>query len=488
MREQILPLQPLCVWRFFYDICKIPHTSHNLEKISEYIINFAKERGLSYVKDKAGNILIHKPATKGMEMRKGIIIQSHIDMVGQKTHNSSHNFSTDPLTIFVDNGWVRAKDTSLGADNGIGVAATLAILDNNEISHPEIEALFTTDEECGMEGATLLDKEFLKHSIMINTDSEEDNSAFIGCAGAIDFKASLNYTNEVCDIKGRAYKLTIRGLKGGHSGVDIHRGRGNANKLLVRFLNFCIQAYGIRISEIIGGDTRNAIPRYANAIVVVNENDCEDFLKEVTLFSRLYQSEYNIIDDAVLIDCQEVNMPIGILPMEFQRKFINVIDATPDGVERMIPGIEDTVETSSNLAIVNCKDGIAWVQILVRSTMNSRKYNYISSLWSLYSLVDAEVELFGDYPSWTPNLNSPILNIAKDFYKTSFGEDLKTKVMHAGLECGIISSLYPNLDMISIGPNMLHPHSPDERVEIASVEKFWNFLLGILKNSPEQSC
>ena len=484
MKEQILPLNPTCVWKFFYDICKIPHTSHNLDKISEYIVEFAKSKELSYSIDEAGNIVVYKPASKGMEKRKGMVVQAHIDMVGQKSHNSTHNFITDPLTICVENGWVKAVDTSLGADNGIGVAAILAILDSDSIEHPEIEALFTIDEECGMEGAALLYKEFLKHSIMINTDSEEDNSAFIGCAGAIDFKATLNYINEVCNIKGCAYKLTIKGLSGGHSGVDIHRGRANANKLLGRFLNFASQAYGIRIGEFNGGNTRNAIPRSAEAIVVVGERFNDDFLREVALFRKLFKHEYNLIENNIALTCEEVKMPKGILPVDFQKKFINVIEATPDGVERMIPGIEDTVETSSNLAIVCCNDGLVTIQILVRSTMASRKYNYISKLWSLYSLVDAEIELFGDYPSWTPNLDSPILNVAKDFYKECFGEELKTKVMHAGLECGVISSLYPKMDMISIGPNMLHPHSPDERVEIVSVEKFWNFLLGILKNSP----
>lgn len=484
MREQILSLRPQPVWNFFYEICKIPHTSHNLSKISEYIIDFAKDRGLKYSKDGAGNIVIIKAASEGMENKKGVVIQSHIDMVGQKRHSSAHNFLSDPLTIYVDNGWVRAVDTSLGADNGIGVAAMLAILDDNNIVHPKIEALFTLDEECGMEGAALLDKQLLRHSIMINTDSEEDNSAFVGCAGGIDFKASLNYINEVCNLDCLAYKLSIKGLNGGHSGVDIHRGRANAIKLLFRFLNFATQAYDIRIAEVQGGGTRNAIPRDAEAVIVVGELGRNDFLKEVELFRNLFCNEYNTIENDIDFTCEPTKIPKGILPYEFQRKFVNVIEATPDGVERMIPGFDNTVETSSNLAIVDCKDGSATIQILVRSTMSSRKYNYISKLWSLYSLVDAEIELFGDYPSWTPNLNSPILSVAKDFYQREFGEDLKTKVMHAGLECGIISSLYPNMDMISIGPNMLHPHSPDERVEIASVEKFWRFLLGILENSP----
>ena len=485
MKEQILPLKPECVWKFFYDICKIPHTSHNLEKISEYIIEFAKSKGLIFSKDSGGNILVYKPASKGMENKQGIVIQAHIDMVGQKRLNSTHNFATDPLTIYVEDGWVKAVDTSLGADNGIGVAAILAILNDNSIVHPEIEALFTLDEECGMEGATLLGKSLLRHSIMINTDSEEDDSAFIGCAGGIDFRATLNYINEVCDIDGEAYKLTLKGLSGGHSGVDIHRGRANANKLLFRFLNFTTQAYGIRIAEFIGGDTRNAIPRSAEATIVVEKKFNDDFLKEVFLFEKLFSHEYNLIENDISLTCEKVEMPRGLLPCDFQKRFVNVIEASPDGVERMIPGFENTVETSSNLAIVCCKNGVASVHILVRSTMASRKYNYISKLWSLFSLVDAEIELFGDYPSWSPNLNSPILNIAKEFYKQNFGRELKTKVMHAGLECGIISSLYPKMDMISIGPNMLHPHSPDERVEIASVEKFWNFLLGILENSPD---
>lgn len=488
MREQILSLKPYFVWKFFYDICKIPHTSHNLTKISEYIIEFAKERNLSYAKDSAGNIVIKKPASFGMESNKSLVVQAHIDMVGQKHPHSSHNFLTDPLTIFVDNGWVTAKDTTLGADNGIGVAAILAILDAEDIAHPEIEALFTLDEECGMEGAALLDKEILKSSIMINTDSEEEDSAFIGCAGGIDFRATISYPNELCSLEGRAYRLILKGLNGGHSGVDIHRGRANANKLLFRFLNFTMQAYGIRLSEAHGGDTRNAIPRFAEAVVVVSENYCSDFLNEVELFKKLYKHEYSNIENDIVFFAEEVVMPKAIMPIDIQKKFISAIEATPDGIERMIPDINDTVETSSNLAIVNCHDGKAWAQVLVRSTLASRKYNKISMLWSLFSLIDAEIEIFGDYPGWTPNLNSPILSVAKDCYRNSFGEELKTKIMHAGLECGIISSLYPGMDMISIGPKMLYPHSPDERVEIASVDKFWNFLLEIIKNSPKKSC
>lgn len=486
MREQILPLEPSCVWKFFYDICKIPHTSHNLDKISDYIINFANSRGLQYAKDSAGNIVVIRPASKGMEDKKSIIVQAHIDMVGQKGHYSSHDFINDPLTIYVDNGWVRATDTSLGADNGIGVAAMLAILEDDSIALPEVEALFTLNEECGMEGVALLDKNMLKSSIMINTDSEEDDSAFIGCAGAIDFNASMSYINEVCNLKGKAYRLVIKGLSGGHSGVDIHRGRANANKLMFRLLNLLSQVYEIRVSEVIGGDTRNAIPRSAEAVVVVEESVCNEFTSEVTLFAKLYRKEYESVDNGIAIEISETDMPIGVLPIDFQNSFLNVIEATPDGVERMIPGFDNTVETSSNLAVVNCCSGAAKIQILVRSTMSSRKYDMVSKLWSLYSLVDADIELVSDYPAWEPNFNSPILDVAKSFYRVNYGEELKTKIMHAGLECGVISSIYPNLDMISIGPNMLHPHSPHERVEIASVEKFWNFLLGIIKNSPKK--
>lgn len=483
-------LQPASLWKFFEEISSIPHTSHNLAAITEYLIAFAENRKLEYKKDSIGNIVVRKSATHGMETCKCVILQAHMDMVGQKNESVHHDFKTDPIKLKIEDGYVTAEGTTLGADNGIGLAAILAVLDSENLPHPDIEALFTVDEETGMYGVTYMDRSMLEGKIMINTDSEEVDKIFVGCAGGIDFKAHFLYDeNDAATLPPdmQILKIEIKGLNGGHSGVDIHYGRANANLLMFRFLKFLSEGYGVRICSVKGGDARNAIPREAVAYVAVYAADIEIITEEAGQYQTLYRNEYAGIDDAVCLTAGVADMEdAGMLPTAVQEKLINAVVATSDGVERMMPQMPNIVETSSCLSIIESKKGDVSVQVLVRSVSASRKYNRISVLGSLYSLAGAEVEIFGDYPGWMLPQSSPLLKVAKECYYERFGLIPETKIMHAGLECGIFSSVYPGVDIISIGPDLLFPHSPDEKVNIASVEKFWTFLCDILSEIPEK--
>lgn len=488
MKQEILSLEPTPLWEIFYEITQVPHTSHHLDDITKFIINFAEKHSLDYEKDSAGNIIIRKKATSGMSGRKGLILQAHMDMVGQKESDNTHDFEKDPIIPYIDGDWVTAKGTTLGADNGIGMAAILAVLGSKEISHPELEALFTVDEETGMFGANGLSRDSLKGTIMINTDSEVDDCIFIGCAGGIDFKAKFAYAEEtICNAEElKAFRITLGGLDGGHSGADIHLGRANSNKMIFRFLKFITEGYGARLSSVKGGDVRNAIPRETEAVIVLHKEDADDFTEEVKLFEQLYAQEYRGIEDGIFLKAGEVDMPQTIIPEDVEKRLISAVVATPDGVDRMIPGIPDVVETSSCLSIIQTSQDETFIQVMVRSTMASRKYSRISSLGSLYMLAGADIEIFGDYPGWVPNQKSPILKIAKACYKYNFGKEPIAKIMHAGVECGIISSICSKLDIISIGPNIVDPHSPAERVSISSVDKFWTLLNCLIKNIPEK--
>lgn len=485
-------LQPSSLWRFFEEISSIPHTSHDLAAITGYIVAFAENRNLDYRKDATGNIVIRKGATPGMESRRCVILQAHMDMVGQKNEDVCHDFKKDPLRLEIEDGFVTADGTTLGADNGIGMAAILAILDSSDISHPDIEALFTVDEETGMFGVTYMDRGMLKGTVMINTDSEESDKIFVGCAGGIDFKAHFPYDENKTSIPPsdmRIMKIELKGLNGGHSGVDIHMGRANANLLMFRFLKFISEGYGARICSVRGGNARNAIPREAVAYVAAYAADVDVIAEEAAQYQALYRNEYAGIDDVVCLTAGVVagDVAFRMLPVELQEKLVNAVVATPDGVERMMPQMPQIVETSSCLSIIDCNNGEATIQILVRSVSASRKYNRISVLGSLYSLAGAEIEVFGDYPGWMLPQSSPLLQTAKECYYKRFGVVPETKVMHAGLECGIFSSIYPGVDIISIGPDLLYPHSPDEKVNIASVAKFWTLLCDILVEIPEEN-
>jgi Xaa-His dipeptidase len=485
MKSEIAALQPEAVWRHFNAICEIPRPSGHLEKITQYILDFGKNLGLETLLDEAGNVLIRKPATPGMENRKPVVLQGHMDMVPQKNADKVHNFETDPINSYIDGNWVTADGTTLGADNGIGISSILAILESETLKHGPLEALFTYDEETGMYGALGLQPDLLQAEILLNTDSEQEGELYMSCAGGIDLAASFKYKDEPYIPENEiALKIVISGLKGGHSGVDIHLGRANANKLLFRFLKHAVQEYDARLAWVSGGNLRNAIPREAEAIITIPAEYKSDFLDEVTDFEALYIHEYGLIEDDLALTAEETELPDFLIPEPIQDDLINAVVGCRNGVARMIPGVPEVVETSSNLAIVRSSEGSIEVLILIRSSSESMKQALVSSLESVFLLAGAKVETSGDYPGWEPNLNSPVLKVAKDVHKKVLGFDPEVKIMHAGLECGIIGAAYPNLDMISFGPTIKYPHSPDERVNIASVEHFWNFLTNLVENIP----
>ena len=485
MKSEIETLQPEAVWRHFSAICKIPRPSGHLEKITQYILDFGKNLGLETILDEAGNVLIRKPATPGMENRKPVVLQGHMDMVPQKNADKVHNFETDPINSYIDGEWVTANGTTLGADNGIGISSILAILESETLKHGPLEALFTYDEETGMYGALGLQPDLLQAEILLNTDSEQEGELYMSCAGGIDLTASFRYKDEPYIPENEiALKIVISGLKGGHSGVDIHLGRANANKLLFRFLKHAVQEYDARLAWVSGGNLRNAIPREAEAVVTIPAEYKSDFLDEVADFEALYIHEYGLIEDDLTLTAEETGLPDFLIPEPIQDDLINAVVGCRNGAARMIPGVPGVVETSSNLAIVRSSEGSIEILILIRSSSESMKQALVSSLESVFLLAGANAETSGDYPGWEPNLNSPVLKVAKDIHKKVLGFDPEVKIMHAGLECGIIGATYPNLDMISFGPTIKFPHSPDERVNIASVEHFWNFLTNLIENIP----
>lgn len=418
MKSEIETLQPEAVWRHFSAICKIPRPSGHLEKITQYILDFGKNLGLETVLDEAGNVLIRKPATPGMENRKPVVLQGHMDMVPQKNADKVHNFETDPITSYIDGEWVTANGTTLGADNGIGISSILAILESETLKHGPLEALFTYDEETGMYGALGLQPDLLQAEILLNTDSEQEGELYMSCAGGIDLTASFRYKDEPYIPENEiALKIIVSGLKGGHSGVDIHLGRANANKLLFRFLKHAVQEYDARLAWVSGGNLRNAIPREAEAVVTIPAEYKSDFLDEVADFEALYIHEYGLIEDDLTLIAEETGLPDFLIPEPIQDDLINAVVGCRNGVARMIPGVPEVVETSSNLAIVRSSEGSIEVLILIRSSSESMKQALVSSLESVFLLAGAKVETSGDYPGWEPNLNSPVLKMAKMYIR-----------------------------------------------------------------------
>ncbi len=483
MATEIKNLTPANVWSYFYELTQIPRPSGQMSEITKYIEGFGKKLGLETLRDEVGNVLIRKPASKGCEQLKPIILQSHLDMVPQKNTDSNFDFSKDPVDAFIDNGWVRAKGTTLGADNGIGVAAIMAILADNNLKHGNIEGLFTVDEETGMDGAFGIKSGFLQGKTMLNLDSEQDRELFVGCAGGADVNVSFQYKedNEVPegDI---AIKISLTGLKGGHSGVDIHLGRANANKLMFRFLKDAVRNFGARLASIDGGSLRNAIPREAFAVITIPGDDCSAFWEIISDYRDLFNEEYAGVENQIIFEAEQVDLPGTLIPEEIQDDLINAIEGCQNGAIGMLTDFPDTVETSSNLAIVKSSQERIDIKILTRSSSESKKEAICSSLESIFSLAGAKVEIGGAYPGWDPNINSPILKVMTDVYQQKYNELPAVKVMHAGLECGIILSSIPDLDIVSFGPTIKHPHSPDEKVEIKSVEKFWHYLTAIIEN------
>ena len=485
--SDIRNLEPKAVWNYFHEITQIPRPSKFEQKMIEHMKEFGKKHNLETVVDNVGNVIIRKPATKGMENRKGVILQIHLDMVPQKNSDKKHDFKKDPIETVIDGEWVRANGTTLGADNGIGVASAMAILASKDIPHGPVEALFTIDEETGMTGVFGLKKGLLKGDILMNLDSEDEGELYVGCAGGIDVNVTKKYEEEKSPKGMSSFKITAKGLKGGHSGVDIALGRANSNKIMFRFLMQAESDFAIRLGEAVGGDLRNAIPRESYSIVMVAESKAKDFEKFVKGYEKMYKAEFSDTEPDLKFIAEKTDAPAKVMKKEDQYKIIRALFACPNGVQRMSQAMKGLVETSNNLAIVKCIGGKFEAYNLTRSSVDSAKDATAWKIAAVFQLIDAEVGLTGGYPGWNPNMNSPILKTMSGIYKDMFGKVPEIKAIHAGLECGLIAGVYPNLDMISFGPTIRYPHSPDEKANIASVGKFWDFLAGTLKHVPVKS-
>ena len=487
MSNEIVNLEPKLLWESFYKLTQIPRPSKKEMIAADAVADFGKSLGLETIRDEVGNVIIRKPATPGMENRKGIILQGHIDMVPQKNSDKVHDFEKDPIETYIEDGWVTANGTTLGADNGIGVAAGMAVLLSDDIEHGPVEILVTIDEETGMTGANELKPGILKGEILLNLDSEDEGELYVGCAGGTN--ANVKFTFKEYPFPSHnstAYKLGVTGLKGGHSGLDINIGRANANKLLFRFLKYAVSVLGVRISSIDGGSLRNAIPRESFAVIAVPEENKEQFLEDVKEFEATYKSEYSSTEPNLQMIAEVADNPDFVMNEVVQDDLINAIQACPNGVIRMSAEMEGLVETSTNMAIIKSDKDSVTVQCLLRSSVDSARDDLESTHESLFRLAGAEIMFDGQYPGWKPNPDSPILKTMQSVYQNKWGKIPDIKGIHAGLECGILGNAYPNWDMISFGPTIRFPHSPDEKVNIATVQKFWDFLVETLKNVPEK--
>lgn len=484
MNRNLAALKPALVWKHFAEIARIPHPSSHEEKIRAYVKDFAESRGLECREDEAHNVYVRKPATKGMENRKGVVLQAHLDMVPQKNNDKTFDFEKDPIDAYIDGDWVTADGTTLGADNGIGAAAILAVLEDDTLMHGPLEALFTATEETGMDGAFGLKAGVLRGDILLNLDSETEGELYVGCAGGLDANIVFDYAPEPAPAGYKALKLIVKGLKGGHSGIQIVCQRANANKLLFRLLNRL--PYEVLLAEVDGGGLRNAIPREAAATVLVREDDCDRLLADVAAFELIAVAEYAGIEDSIRIFAEPCAMPANIIARPVAGKLVKAVVGCPDGVQKMSLSMPGLVQTSTNLARVVSDGKTIRLQCLLRSSVNSEKEALGEAIAAVFALAGARTELTGSYNGWNPDMNSPILKAMTASYEALYGRKPAVTAIHAGLECGIIGSNYPNLDMISFGPTICYPHSPDEKVEIASVGKFYDFLVHTLGNVPEK--
>lgn len=480
----IQSLAPQNVWNHFYSLTQIPRPSGYLQKVQQFLYDFGKQIGVETVLDEAGNIIYRKPATPGMENRKKIILQAHMDMVPQRLNSVNHNFETDPIQTWIDGDWVRTKGTTLGADNGIGVATIMAVMEDNTLVHGPLEALITADEETGMYGAFGLKPGELTGDILLNLDSESEGELYIGCAGGENLSASLTYKEVETDPTDVALKVTLKGLRGGHSGLEINEGRANANKLMARFMNQVIAYDEACLVSWYGGNMRNAIPRECEAVITVPATEVEDVKNYVAECQQCWTEEYGVIEPSISFTVEEVALPATMVPDEIKDNLVDAILGCHNGVLRMIPTIPDTVETSSNLAIVVIGNGQANIKVLTRSSRDSMKDYLNTSLECCFSMAGMSTERSGSYSGWEPNVESPILKAMVLSYEQQFGTKPSVKVIHAGLECGIIGVAAPGLDMISFGPTLQSPHTPDECCNIPSVQKFYDFLVATMANAP----
>lgn len=484
MNEEVRALVPKELWNHFADLNAVPRPSKKEERVIEFIYNFGVKLGLETIKDEIGNVIIKKAATKGMENHTPVVLQSHLDMVHQKNATTKFDFDTQGIEMWVDGDWVKAKGTTLGADNGIGVASIMTILASSSIEHPSIEALFTIDEETGMTGALGLKGDMLHGKILLNLDTEEDNELTIGCAGGVDVTATGSYKYEGCPKGSKALKICLRGLTGGHSGMDIHKGRANANKLMNRILMLAHDQFGLRVCSIDGGSLRNAIPRESFAEVIIAEDQTTIVSSFIEQQDLIIKSEYQTTDPFLSLTYEVIDLPEKVISLDFQNKILRSIYSCQNGIYRMSPDIPGLVQTSNNLAKVLIKEGNYSIQCLTRSSVDSEKMDLAQSIKSSFELSGAKVVFAGAYPGWTPNPSASIVKIMEDLYKAKFKEDPSVNACHAGLECGIIGANYHDMEMISFGPNIHGAHSPDEKVQISSVNKYWGFLLDTLKAIP----
>ena len=484
--NEITKLDPQCIWKNFYALTQVPRPSGHLEKIQQFLLDFGKKVGVEAFKDPAENIVFRKPATPGMENRKGVILQAHMDMVPQKTPDSPHNFETDAIQPWIDGEWVKATNTTLGADNGLGVAAIMAVMEDKSLVHGPVEALITADEETHMVGVNNLPSGELHGDILLNLDTELWGEFVIGSAGGVDVTATLDYQEVDTDPTDAAVKVTLQGLRGGHSGLEIQEGRGNANKMMVRFVREAIEETEARLASWHGGNMRNAIPFKAEVVLTLPKENVEALKELAADWLTDFQEEYAPIEKNIQLTVEEVATPAKQVPVELQDNLINVIYACHNGVFRMIPHYLDVVETSSNLAIIDIAEGKTAMKILVRSSREDMKENLVKTLESCFNMAGMKVEATGDYAGWDPNPDSEILGLLLKEYKELFGKDGVVQVVHAGLECSVILGKYPHLDVVSLGPTLESPHTTTERALISTVEPFWQLLKKTLADIPEK--
>jgi dipeptidase D len=482
----IQDLQPTAIWENFAKLNAVPRASKKEERVIKFIEDFGQSLNLPTFTDKVGNVIIKKPATKGLEGKATVALQSHLDMVHQKNGDTTFDFETEGIKMYVDGDWVKAQGTTLGADNGIGVATIMGLLASTNIPHPPLEALFTIDEETGMTGAINLQPGLLEASMMLNLDTEEDNELTIGCAGGIDVTAQGNYTENAPTSNSFACSITVKGLTGGHSGMYIHKGRGNANKLMNRILLYVAEKVNLEIASIDGGSLRNAIPRESIAVVCFAANHKDLFYKLLNEIAEIIKAENSITDAALSIDFGEMTVPQKVMPTAQVISFLKAVSVCPNGIFRMSAAIKDLVQSSNNLARIELKNGAYSVKCLTRSSVDSEKMEVAQAVRSSFELIGAQVDYGGSYPGWTPNPDSTIVKLMSELYEKMFNEKPNVNACHAGLECGILNGPYPNIEMISFGPTIRGAHSPDEKVCISSVQKYWKYLLETLTQIPNK--
>lgn len=481
--NEISNLKPQNVWHHFYELTQIPRPTGHMKEVTKFLMDFGKSLDLETFQDRAGNVLIRKPASKGFEGKQTVILQAHLDMVPQKNSDTIHDFTKDPIDAYIYGDNVRARSTTLGADNGIGVAMIMAVLEDKSLQHPPIEALFTVDEEGGMNGAFFLKKGLLDGTLMLNLDSEQEGELCVGCAGGADVNATIQYKDDTEIAAGDvAFRVNLKGLKGGHSGAQIHLGRANAIKLINRFLKDAIRNYEARLSSIQGGSLRNAIPREAFAVIAIPEQLSEDLIDLVKEYEDLFNEEYRGIEEMIIFEAEKVKLPKSLIPVEIQDDIVNAIEGCPNGVISMLADFPGVVESSVNLAAVTSSKGKIEVKLMVRSSSESRKEWVCSSVESVFLLAGAKVEINGDYPGWQPNIDSELLHTMEKVYFEKYEHRPIVSVIHAGLECGIIqSNIGHKVDIVSFGPTIKGAHSPDESVKIESVENTYDYLISALE-------